>query len=618
MAVQNFTPAPNEVDLDATAELPIIDFAGVADDLASTDVHVTPGIPAGVADLAASLREAELRLARKMERVAGLEADLANALQSATQLRGRLEHESAQAARHEGALHAAEQQLARTTQRVAQLETELANAQRSAVELRAKLDQDSTQAARNEKSLLESGQQLALKTERAAELQAELAVAQRSAVELRAKLDQDSAQAARNEKSLLESGQQLALKTERLAQLETQLANVQRSMVELRAKLDQDGAQVAQRETALLESGQQLALKTQRAAALEAELAAEQRAVKEQRALLDEERSQGAQREQQARVRTLALEQQLAEQRQQLAAREAGQRQLAQDLLDLRRRNERALESLRTWQGFRGAVNAQIIELEARLDQVSAQHAAQLLAAQAHSAQMQAQAEARTAQQQEQAQAHAAQLQGELLAARIAAQERVTALEESMRVAQAAHAADKAELESQRQLTQSLQAQLDQAAAKSVRVEEDLRMAEEHIHRLESEAHASATLLGNLQQNIERLARDDTGSRPALRVVTTEPVPRVLIAQVDGAEVVYPLGRRTTIGRTPDNDIQIDTTFISRHHAVLLSNHDQCVVEDLNSTNGIMINGRPVSRQALRDGDLLTVGKSEFRFQQRA
>jgi pSer/pThr/pTyr-binding forkhead associated (FHA) protein len=31
-----------------------------------------------------------------------------------------------------------------------------------------------------------------------------------------------------------------------------------------------------------------------------------------------------------------------------------------------------------------------------------------------------------------------------------------------------------------------------------------------------------------------------------------------------------------------------------------------------------MVNGRPVNRQALRDGDLLTVGKSEFRYQQRA
>ncbi len=38
-----------------------------------------------------------------------------------------------------------------------------------------------------------------------------------------------------------------------------------------------------------------------------------------------------------------------------------------------------------------------------------------------------------------------------------------------------------------------------------------------------------------------------------------------------GSEVVYPIGRRTSIGRTADNDIQIDASNISRYHAVLLA-----------------------------------------------
>ncbi len=186
-------------------------------------------------------------------------------------------------------------------------------------------------------------------------------------------------------------------------------------------------------------------------------------------------------------------------------------------------------------------------------------------------------------------------------------------------MAVAAHEAVAATLQAQQLQTQALKEQLGVASTKAERVEHDLHVAEEHINRLESEAHASAALLGNLQVNVDRLARDDTGSRPVLRVVpATETAQRVLIRQVDGVDIEYPLGRRTTIGRTPDNDIQVDTTFISRHHAVLLSNPDQCVVEDLNSTNGVMINGRPVNRHPLRDGDTLTIGKSEFRYQQRA
>jgi hypothetical protein len=298
------------------------------------------------------------------------------------------------------------------------------------------------------------------------------------------------------------------------------------------------------------------------------------------------------------------------------------------------------LEALQTWHGFRGVADAQVLESDARLAQAYAEHASQLAATMAGSARSQSDAEARNAKLLAEAQArgekllseaeargakslaeaeaHAARLQSELGAAGAAAHDRVTALEESLRVTLEAHEEGKAALQAQQQLNQALQAQLDLAAAKAGQVEQDLHVAEEHIQRLESDAHASAMLLGNLQQNVERLARDDTGSRPVLRVVATEPAQRVLIRQVDGVDVVYPLGKRTTIGRTPDNDIQVDTTFISRHHAVLLSNPDQCVVEDLNSTNGVMVNGRPVNRQALRDGDTLTVGKSEFRYQQRA
>ncbi len=74
------------------------------------------------------------------------------------------------------------------------------------------------------------------------------------------------------------------------------------------------------------------------------------------------------------------------------------------------------------------------------------------------------------------------------------------------------------------------------------------------------------------------------------------------------------LGRKTTIGRTPDNDLQIDASFISRHHAVLLVNGQQTVIEDLNSTNGVYVNGHRVSREVLNDGDLVMVGKARFRF----
>jgi pSer/pThr/pTyr-binding forkhead associated (FHA) protein len=79
-------------------------------------------------------------------------------------------------------------------------------------------------------------------------------------------------------------------------------------------------------------------------------------------------------------------------------------------------------------------------------------------------------------------------------------------------------------------------------------------------------------------------------------------------------EVVHVLGRRTSIGRTPDNDVQLDTKFVSRHHAMIISGPVHTIIEDLNSTNGILVNGRRVMRQMLKDGDTLAVGKTQFRF----
>jgi type II secretory pathway predicted ATPase ExeA len=69
---------------------------------------------------------------------------------------------------------------------------------------------------------------------------------------------------------------------------------------------------------------------------------------------------------------------------------------------------------------------------------------------------------------------------------------------------------------------------------------------------------------------------------------------------------------RKVIGRTPDNDLQIDSKFISRHHCQLITGSDGVtVIEDLNSTNGIVIRGKRVRRHTLRDGDVLGLGQHE-------
>jgi general secretion pathway protein A len=88
---------------------------------------------------------------------------------------------------------------------------------------------------------------------------------------------------------------------------------------------------------------------------------------------------------------------------------------------------------------------------------------------------------------------------------------------------------------------------------------------------------------------------------------------RLLVA-TDGRtvqEVPLRLGR-LIVGRTPDNDVQIDSRFISRHHCQVITKLNSCVIEDLNSTNGIYVNSNRVRRHYLNDGDVVLVGKHEL------
>ena len=71
---------------------------------------------------------------------------------------------------------------------------------------------------------------------------------------------------------------------------------------------------------------------------------------------------------------------------------------------------------------------------------------------------------------------------------------------------------------------------------------------------------------------------------------------------------------RLVIGRTADNDLQIDSKFISRHHCQIVTQADSCLIEDLNSTNGIFVQSKRVRRYNLNDGDVVQVGRHEIMY----
>jgi general secretion pathway protein A len=93
------------------------------------------------------------------------------------------------------------------------------------------------------------------------------------------------------------------------------------------------------------------------------------------------------------------------------------------------------------------------------------------------------------------------------------------------------------------------------------------------------------------------------------------PVGRILVAS-DGTTLVERELKpgRVVIGRTADNDLQIDSKFISRHHCQIVTQADACVIEDLNSTNGIYVQSKRVRRHNLNDGDVVQVGQHEIMY----
>jgi len=89
-----------------------------------------------------------------------------------------------------------------------------------------------------------------------------------------------------------------------------------------------------------------------------------------------------------------------------------------------------------------------------------------------------------------------------------------------------------------------------------------------------------------------------------------------LILSLDGLVLKeIPLAKeRTTIGRKPHNDIQIDNLAVSGEHAVIVTIMHDCFLEDLGSTNGTLINGAPAKRHLLQNNDVIELGKYKLKF----
>ena len=89
-----------------------------------------------------------------------------------------------------------------------------------------------------------------------------------------------------------------------------------------------------------------------------------------------------------------------------------------------------------------------------------------------------------------------------------------------------------------------------------------------------------------------------------------------LILSMDGLVLkeIQITKQRTTIGRKPHNDIQIDNMAISGEHAAIVAILDDAFLEDLNSTNGTLVNGQAIKKHILRNNDAIDLGKYRLKY----
>ena len=173
--------------------------------------------------------------------------------------------------------------------------------------------------------------------------------------------------------------------------------------------------------------------------------------------------------------------------------------------------------------------------------------------------------------------------------------------------------------------------ELEQELVKSQQITEDLE------EKLEVRGDAINAMLAELARKPERFEPaseteaviskvdkliaeqfEEAIDRPVHPNPTNERVARMLLGKAGDKLLRFPLFKdQLTIGRTSDNDIHLHSAYISRRHAVLQIDGDATRVIDWGSRNGVFVNSKRVTEHFLKNGDIVTIGNVNFRYDER-
>lgn len=165
------------------------------------------------------------------------------------------------------------------------------------------------------------------------------------------------------------------------------------------------------------------------------------------------------------------------------------------------------------------------------------------------------------------------------------------------------------------------QSRIEELERENRKLKNDLVYSEEQLENKSETLNSLFAELAQKSQQIESIGEIEDRTSESIDERThkeRDRVTRVLIGSVDGQELRFPLFKdRLTIGRTDQNDIQLPASCVSRRHAVIVSDRDATRVVDWGSKNGVFVNSERITEHFLRNGDNVTIGTAEFRYEER-
>ena len=169
-----------------------------------------------------------------------------------------------------------------------------------------------------------------------------------------------------------------------------------------------------------------------------------------------------------------------------------------------------------------------------------------------------------------------------------------------------------------------LEAELDRLTQANTDYEAELAAKNEAISELLEQISGKVRQddsIRELEAAIEQLDQcmsERLHDAPPPAVGDKDRMSRVLIGRIGDQELRFPLfKKRLTIGRTQQNDIQLQAPHISRRHAVVMTEGDVTRVIDWGSKNGVYVNSNRVTEHFLSSGDVVTIGDAKFRYEER-